>query len=503
MLLSLLSGSAFASKLIQERGIYPNQSAEYVRTLNRSTSTDADAAFYNPAGLAYLGETGLHVMFSGQTYYAKKTHTMDYYAIKLGDAAPEMTYHTKDQFTGNKPDEYFAETTAPILPDLDIIWKGKNNGHEWAAYFDLSVMQAAPSMAFPLGLAIIDWGNLAEQETVLFDTGQVFEAYNADASATRTEYLIGGTFGGAYKIAKWVSVGMGVRYIYASGNMNIQVNNISYTVDGTTSFGTNWNIDTDYKGHGSSIISSVHFKLDETPAAVPGWLRPLDITLKIEYHSPIKMEKTTNSLVAPGSIEASGSLDIFKDGTPADGMTYSAGNGESSFMFQYPTQFNFGLSYKILQNLKVETSAEITLRNLRDLDGEEDDYNAIGYKVGFCVEWGFMEDVVGSVGYLYNDFGLKEERRDEADMMLPSHAVGGGVSVKLSERLSITLGAYLEFYVPYSIYATEYTNVTEPTYHYLYKEFKEMRYSVGWGITYRLFGQGDISLGESKKNMKL
>ncbi len=503
LLFLFLSGTAMANRLIQERGIYPNQSAEYVRTLNRSASTDADAAFYNPAGLAYIGETGLYVMFSGQTYYAKKTHTMDYYAIKLGDKPTEMTYHTKEDFTGNMPDEYFAETTAPILPDLDIIFKGKTDGHEWAAYFDLSVLQAAPNMNFPLGLAVIDWGNLAEQESVLFDTGQVFEAYNADAKAVRTEYLIGGTLGGAYKVTKWFSVALGGRYIYAMGNMNIQVDNISYTVDGTTSFGTNWLVDTDYKGHGGSVIAGIHFKFEEAPDNFPKWLRPFDIGFKIEYHTPITMKKTTNNFVVPGTVEASGSLNLFKDGTPSDDMVYEAGNGESEFTFQYPTQFNLGISYKILKNLKVETSTEITLRKARDLSGEEDDYKPIGFKIGLCVEWGFMKNVVGSVGYLYNDFGIKEELRDEADMMLPSHAFGGGISVSISERLNFTIGAYIEMYVPNSTYSTEYTNVTAPTYHYISKDFKENRYSVGWGVTYRFLGGSPVELGNQKKNMDL
>lgn len=499
ILLLFLSGTAFGNRLIQERGIYPNQSAEYVRTLNRSASTDADAAFYNPAGLAFIGDTGLYVMFSGQTYYAKKTHTMDYYAIKLGDYDTEMTYHTKDEFTGNMPDEYFAETTAPILPDLDIIWKGKNNGHEWAAYFDLSIMQAAPNMVFPLGLAVIDWGNLAEQETVMFNAGQVFDAYNADATATRTEYLIGGTLGGAYQVTKWFSVALGGRYIYAMGNMNIEVNNITYTIDGSTKFGTNWLIDTDYKGHGGSVIAGCHFKFDNAPDYFPKWVRPFDIGFKIEYHTPITMKKTTNHFSVPGTIETSGSLNLFKDGTESEEMTYSAGNGESSFTFQYPTQFNLGIAYRILRNLKVETSFEVTLRNARDLSGEEDDYNAIGYKVGFCVEWGFMKNVVASAGYLYNDFGVIASRRDEADMMLPSHAIGGGLSIEISQRLKFTIGAYYEFYVPTNIYTTEYTMVTAPTYHYLYKEFKEQRFSVGWGVTYRFLGASPVEIGDKKK----
>ncbi len=70
-----------ANELFQEDGIFPNHSAEYVRTLNRNASTEADATFYNPAGLTYLPK-GLYVMFSNQTLHKKRTHVMDYYAIE-------------------------------------------------------------------------------------------------------------------------------------------------------------------------------------------------------------------------------------------------------------------------------------------------------------------------------------------------------------------------------------------------------------------------------------
>ena len=42
-----------------------NQSAEYMKTLNRGASTDADASFYNPAGTALM-EEGAYIYLSAQ-----------------------------------------------------------------------------------------------------------------------------------------------------------------------------------------------------------------------------------------------------------------------------------------------------------------------------------------------------------------------------------------------------------------------------------------------------
>jgi hypothetical protein len=83
---------AQATRLYQESGIFPNRSAEYVRTQNRSASISVDAAYYNPAGLAFMEKTGLSLMYSNQTYVVRKEHTLDYYAIQAGDYEPVQTF---------------------------------------------------------------------------------------------------------------------------------------------------------------------------------------------------------------------------------------------------------------------------------------------------------------------------------------------------------------------------------------------------------------------------
>jgi len=58
----MVSVNVFAGGAIQNS----NLSAEYIRTLNRQAATDsADAAIYNPAGMALL-QNGLYINVSNQ-----------------------------------------------------------------------------------------------------------------------------------------------------------------------------------------------------------------------------------------------------------------------------------------------------------------------------------------------------------------------------------------------------------------------------------------------------
>ena len=485
---------SYASRLHQEDGVYTNHSAEFVRTLNRNASTDADAAFYNPAGLAFMKENGLYVAFTTQTFYAKKTHSMDYYAISVNNQPAAATQVSQSWFRDCLPEKYDAELTAPVLPSFDVIWKKS----DWAAYFDVSVMQAATDMTFPQGLAVMDWGNLATKEVGLYGTTGRLEEYNRNALAIRNEMYIGFTLGGAYRILDWLSAGGGLRYINARGNMKIQMGDIRYVMDEVLEYPeeNRWDIDVDTVGHGFGIILGSHFK----PGRVVPYLKNLDASLRAEYYLPMAMKKTTNSFLVPATLEASGSLDIFKDGSPGKQMVYQSGsNGQSSLMVTYAPSLHLGLAYTLLERIKIESSAELYLRQLRDLDGREDDYT-YGYRFGTAVEYRVIPEIALSVGYLYNDFGIKPEKRNEADMLLRYHQIGGGMGLRVADRLDVNIGGFYIKYVPVTMYTTEQTSVGSDATHYMSKTFEEKRFSVAIGVTYRfLSGEIEQTIGDASK----
>jgi len=166
-------------------------------------------------------------------------------------------------------------------------------------------------------------------------------------------------------------------------------------------------------------------------------------------------------------------------------------------------RFNLGVSYNILKNLKAEISGELSLMRIRDMEGREKDYKDVGYRLGGCLEWWFMKNVCISLGYSYNDFGIKESKRNEADPLLPSHTFGGGLGFMISDRFDVNLGASYELMTSKETYTTEYTYVTDPTYHYLHKTFDEYRISVALGLTYRFLGSSGNEEPEKKKKMDM
>lgn len=499
MLITAVMGEAEASKLHQEDGILSNHSAEYVRTLNRNTSTDPDAAFYNPAGLAFIKNNGFYFSFSSQTLYVKKSHTLDFYGLKEGNEENDIftPYHKQPWFKNSLPDKYKAELTAPILPGFDVIWKLDN----WAFFLDIAVMQAAIDMTYDNGIATLDWGNILGNAATFPEDTHLIQ-YTRKAKVVRNEMYLGLTGGAAYELLSWLSLGGGVRLIYATGNMKIEVNNTNFLMqeNATAQYSMeefeDWLIDTDSSGIGYGLILSTHIR----PKSI---LTGLDFTIRAEYYPPMKLKKKSKSLEAPWKIEGSGNLDIFKDGKANPGFNngagYAAGNGSSTLKITYPSTLNLGLSYILFNKIKLNTSAQLSFRQNRDLDGREKDYN-FGYQAGGGIEFFLTPAVTLSTGYLYNNFGIKPEKRDEADPLLSSHSIGAGAGFKIADNLDINIGAFYQIYVPATVYEKTYVNsFGNESWSYLRKEMDEKRFSIGIGITYKIFTKKDKKKKEAEQ----
>ncbi len=82
-----------------------NQSAEYMKTLNRQASTDADATFYNPAGTAFMDD-GAYLYLSAQSIIIP----IAIYGHSL----------TRSVYRGDK--------TSYCMPDLHFVYNKHNAG---------------------------------------------------------------------------------------------------------------------------------------------------------------------------------------------------------------------------------------------------------------------------------------------------------------------------------------------------------------------------------------
>lgn len=196
----LLVGFAFAGGIVTNT----NQSADFIRMMNRNASTDVDAVYFNPAGLTSLND-GLHLYLSSQTIYQTRTIMSD------------VKYLNSDTFEGT--------TFAPVFPNFYVAYKKGD-------------------LAFGAGLVPIGGGGSAVYEDGL----PSFEApisllkksfaavgltdYNLNIDFEGSSLYLGGQAVVSYKINDMISVAAGARYFTAKNTYKGHLKDIEATVGG-------------------------------------------------------------------------------------------------------------------------------------------------------------------------------------------------------------------------------------------------------------------------------
>ena len=182
----LLVGFTFAGGIVTNT----NNSADFIRLMNRNASTDVDAVYFNPAGLTYLND-GLSFYLSSQTIYQTRTITSD---------VPTLT---SDTFEGT--------TFAPVFPNFYVAYKKGDLaigagfvpiGGGGSAVFDDGLPSfAVPASLLPAGLTA---------------SGIPTSKYDFDIAFDGSSIYLGGQVVASYKINDMISIAGGARYFAAT-----------------------------------------------------------------------------------------------------------------------------------------------------------------------------------------------------------------------------------------------------------------------------------------------
>lgn len=465
VVIAMMASMALAGGLVTNT----NQSAYYVRTLNRNASTSIDAVYFNPAGLTSLNN-GLHAYLSNQSIFQTKTVNNDY------------------QYLNN--DEFVGEVTALAFPNIFVAYK-------------------MDKLAFSAGFVPIGGGGSAEYDDGLpsFEVPvaglkeQFGTEYRLDTYFEGSSIYYGGQAGISYQVNDMISVAVGARYVYASNHyegylkdieiqtssgwmspvtyltgvanqFNSAAENLQPVIDaGAGSYtlsqlknsgqltaeevaqleGGLEQAGVDPSGMTASQIQSAYNNLyNQTAAQIPGleaatsdkevdadqtgtgitpifsvFIEPnqdLDIALRYEMKTPLELENET-------TLDQTG---MFPNGakTGAD----------------MPAMLAVGASWQMNPEIKLEASLNYYFSTNVDWDGREDNLDN-GMEAGLALEYSLNDKLCLSGGYLFAGTAATPKYRSDLDYGFDSHTVGFGLGYKLTENLKLDLGALNTFYI--------------------------------------------------------
>ncbi len=400
-----------------------NQSVEYTRTFNRNASTDVDASFFNPAGLAFLKKNGLHVQVANQFIFQTKTIEEDSALINAYGR-----------------DEYKGDIQALVYPDLHVVYKMD----KLALYLNMMPIAGGGGGTYENGLPMFDnllFGfvyGVAGSVLPSFGGGTpTITSYSSDLNFEGLEFTIGTTVGGAYKINERFSVALGYRLLYVINSYAGYAKDLTSTVsvsgsgDDATAAATidsqivaNWEdveVDTTATGIGHAVVLGFDARPNDK----------LNVGFRFTYNFKMQSENDTSTFEGPALLL--GALGDYADGAKKN--------------VTEPILFALGVSYNVTKELRVEVSANYTLDdrvNRTDNSTEESFKNKI--LAGITVEYAVMSDLKASIGYLYDSGHRNDRARTETVFNQEIQYIAFGAGYDVNETVNIGLGVYIGMY---------------------------------------------------------
>jgi long-chain fatty acid transport protein len=409
-LLMLTASPLYAGGIINKQ----NQSADYMRTLNRHAATDyADIAVYNPAGIMKMADGG----------YAKLD--VMYFAKDYSNTVPNGTFVPPPPasafFQGfNNADAYgeLDQDEPSVIPGAFAVYKQK----KWGIFGAFSIPAGGGELDYDKGSArtVRLASGVATQAN--FDFGLTppnsYDLLDAQNIKVKESTVYGLTLGGTFAFNEQWSIAAGVRY--ANGTREFEG---SATISSTTltpaglapPVTANLNIESDADGWAG--ILGVNFAPNDK------------INTALTYISNTKMDYTIK--VKEDNLGLAPQIGF------ADG---------SSQRIDIPALLGFGISYKFMPQLKVDFNAVYYFEDSAEIDTFTDEGDS--YDLGLAAEYAFSEQWKASLGYLHTKIKLDDDQQinEPEEPKLSANTLGAGAVWSPSKTWAITFGGAYVMY---------------------------------------------------------
>ena len=358
-----------------------NMSIEYIRTMSRNASTDADAVHYNPAGTAKLKD-GIHLYLSSQTIIQTQ---------QVSDST-ETTF-LPAWFTGDKSnEEYQGDVMAPAFPNFYAVYKTGDLG----IMAGFEILSGGGGGTFSDGLPMLykmAYGNYAASVGGLIGAGfspELIVSGDFEASAFGLTPILGAS----YAINDMISVSLAGKYIVHMQSAKGTMTTTLVTPGGPP--GSNGTVNTSFDwtedAQGWGVIGGVNV------APIEG----LNIGLRYEYYSEMtaKIKNAKEATTDPTATTQ------FAQMYPDD----------TEVKKQVPMVVALGVSYDVTKELAVSVSGTTWLHSMTDWGKDADDASTpfgLGIDAGLGIEYAITKEFTASLGYLYAKTGKTDKLNSE------------------------------------------------------------------------------------------
>jgi len=391
-----------------------NYHIAFDRMMARGATFDIDAAYSNPAGLAW-GHEGWQLSLNFQKPW-------QYRDIELG---------------GTK---YEGKASAPIVPALFASYKQDR----WAVSSMIGIVGSGGFVEYKQGVPMFN----VLMQGMLANNG--IAQYTLDSEMKGKQYIYGGQFNFTYKVLDCLSAAVGFRANYYDGYYRGHVVAKDHPQLGEVA---KLLLDVDQKGWGFTPLVSLAFHQG-----------PVTLTARYEFRTKVNPKNDTNVLDAGlGTATMAALMAADPQGAPAKLQalqtqlgTYTAPYQDGArTRYDMPALLSVAAGYEFTPKLRATVEYHFfDDKNAKMANDRQKELTHGTHEILAGIEYDINEKFTVSCGGQRTDYGLSDGYQQNTSFACDSYSVGLGGAWNINEKFRLNAGYFCSIYSDYEKQAT-------------------------------------------------
>lgn len=393
-----------------------NYHIAFDRMMARGATFDIDAAYSNPAGLAW-GYEGFQLSLDFQKPWQNRD-------IKLTANGTSQTFEGK--------------ASAPIVPALFASYKKDR----WAVSTMIGIVGSGGFVKYDNGVPMFN----VLMQSMLAGNGIAPNQYTLDSEMKGKQYIYGGQLNFTYRIADCLSAAVGVRANYYDGYYRGHVIAKDHPQLGEVA---KLLLDVDQKGWGFTPLVSIDFHKG-----------PLTLAARYEFRTKVNPKNDTNVLDAglgTSTIAAMMAADPAGAQAKLAGLQAQLGAYTAPYQdgvrtrYDMPALLSVAAGYELTPSLRATAEFHFFDDKNAKMGGDRQDELTHGtYEVQLGVEYDINEQFTVSLGGQRTDYGLSDGYQQDTSFACDSYSIGLGGKWNINEKVALNAGYFITLYSDYT-----------------------------------------------------
>ena len=450
LLLSLLFAAVVMT--VKAGGIMTNTNYHiaFDRMFARGATFDIDAAFSNPAGLAW-GHEGWQLSVNFQKPWQNRDI--------------ETTFPLLQPMYGDQTHLFEGKASAPIVPALFASYKKDR----LAVSTMIGIVGSGGFVKYDEGVPMFNVmvGSMLSSMNITPDQ------YQLSSQMKGKQYIYGGQLNVAYKLTDFLSAAVGVRANYYDGYYRGHVIANQHPALGDL---VGLKLDVDQRAWGFTPIISVDFHQG-----------PWTVAARYEWRTKINTTNTTNLLeasVGQGLQQAIMAADPVKGAAinQALGAKTDPYKDGAETRYDMPALLTFAVGYEFTPKLRGALEYHFfDDKNAKMANDRQKELTHGTHEFLAGLEYDINDKFTISCGGQRTDYGLSDTYQTNTSFACDSYSLGLGGAVNLTDKLRLNVSYFCTLYSDYTVENSSYLNTNIPG-----KDvYSRTNHVIGVGIDYK------------------